>query len=365
MLKGIRHFSYSEPIPFSTFHSVKENLFTLQDTVNTNHATPVQPANTQVVRQTFIVKPEAVTPKTVNPEDTSANRIYKQTLPFEAPRTLEDEAYSENFMLGIPEKTVSAKYKFQLQGTDTSAVSNTKTVQEKKDTTITIIPKTESGLEGSRRNMSIDWVPGFLLVSLFIFAWIKILYQKYIVQVITSVLNYQTATRLLRERNILFQNMALGLNFVFAINTGLFLYYLIQYFNPQFNMGQVITVFSLAVSIIIFYNVKTFFCRLLGNIFQIKEEFAEYVHNINLYNKNVGLFLFPIVVSFPYIGIEYKTLLVYTGILIIGGLYILRIIRGVQIILRKGASIFYLILYLCAVEFLPVILLVKFSLTLV
>jgi hypothetical protein len=197
------------------------------------------------------------------------------------------------------------------------------------------------------------------------FSWIKILYLKYIEQIVVSLINYQVSLRLFRDRNVLFRNMALGLNLVFAINTGLFLYYLTQFFNlrSDFNQVQSVLIFSLGITLI--YGIKTFICRILGNIFLVREEFAEYIHNINLYNKNIGLFLFPVVISFPYIADSIKPSIIYIGMIVIGILIILRITRGIQIIMWKGASIFYLILYLCAIEILPVLLTVKLSYTLI
>ena len=195
----------------------------------------------------------------------------------------------------------------------------------------------------------------------------KILYQKYILQIITASINYQASIRLLREKNVLFKNMSVGLNIVFVINMGLFLFFVMSYYNFSqiISTNNFLSVLIYCLMIASIYITKTLLCRLIGFLFLAQNEFSEYVHNINLFNKNIGLFLFPAVIMVPYINNYLKPYIVYAGIILFLAILVLRIIRGFQIIIHKGVSSFYLILYLCAVEILPVLLIVKYSSTLI
>ena len=48
------------------------------------------------------------------------------------------------------------------------------------------------------------------------------------------------------------------------------------------------------------------------------------------------------------------------GIIIIGLMYLIRVVRLLIIFLNRNISIFYLILYLCALEILPGLIIVKY-----
>ena len=51
---------------------------------------------------------------------------------------------------------------------------------------------------------------------------------------------------------------------------------------------------------------------------------------------------------------------VEAGIIVLGFMYLVRVIRLLIIFLNRNISIFYLILYLCALEILPVLIVVKY-----
>ncbi len=301
----------------------------------------------------------------INPEDTISFKTYQEVLPYQHSRTDTDVIFQENFLLSIPYKTFSHHF-------DTASINNISTIPRiEKSIHIAISPRIKkdiTGIEGTALSeSSVNWIAGLLLLSLFVFSWMKILYQKYILQVVAAAVNYQSSVRLLREKNVLFKNMSVGLNLVFAINIGLFLFFVMAYFNISqiVSKNNFLSILIYCISIATIYSIKTLLCRFIGYLFLAQAEFSEYVHNINLFNKNIGLFLFPIVIMIPYINDSLKPIILYFGIVLFLGLFILRIIRGFQIIIHKGVSSFYLILYLCAVEILPVLLIVKYSSTLI
>ncbi len=304
------------------------------------------------------IKQEVIT----NSQDTSYDRVNNDELPFQHSKLIIDRIFQENFLLSIPYKSIGIN--------SSENLLNDSTIQRiEKSIHISLPPVVEKrplGIDGTLRSeSSFNWIAGLLLLSLFVFSWMKILYQKYVEQVVITVVNYQASVRLLREKNVLFKNMAVGLNVVFSINLGLFVFFTLAYFN----VSQVIAdrnflsvlIYCFAIGVI--YSVKTLSCKLIGYIFLAQDEFKEYVHNFNLFNKNIGLFLFPIVITMPYISDYMEPLVIFSGMAVFSSLFVLRTVRGFQIIIRKGVSTFYLILYLCAIEILPVLLLVKYSST--
>jgi Domain of unknown function (DUF4271) len=301
--------------------------------------------------------------KQENPEDTSS--VLNVNIPYFQQSHSFDSLCNENFLANMADKNISQHF-------DTTLLSKFGVVKKIKTAKVIPIEKTKpvpviSGLNGKLRvNDYMNWVPLILLMSLFAFALIKIQYKRYVDQVITSLINYQVSLRLLRERNVLFRNMSLGMNLVFGLNLGLFIYFILQNFGvkQQFS-DKFLNVLLYSGGLILLYMVKSFTCRMIGFLFKVQSEFIEYVHNINLFNKNIGLFLFPVVIAFPYINENIQPFVIYLGISILVIMVFLRTVRSIQIIMRKGVSLFYLILYLCAIEILPVLLVVKYSATLV
>jgi hypothetical protein len=117
-----------------------------------------------------------------------------------------------------------------------------------------------------------------------------------------------------------------------------------------------VIIFGLTIA---YYLVKKMVYILLGKLFSATEETYEYLFNLDNSNKIAGLFLFPIIslIAFnPFKSIGFTVVL---GIIILSFFYILLIQRGIFILLKKQFSIFYLFLYLCSLEFLPLLLIYK------
>lgn len=120
-------------------------------------------------------------------------------------------------------------------------------------------------------------------------------------------------------------------------------------------------VFASLAGLYVFRALSSLF---IGSVFLKQRVFSEYFHHANIYTKNTGLFLLPIVVALQFLSYQHIDIIVYIGLLIIVALYLLLLLRSFQVINRKNVSIFYMILYLCAFEFAPFLVLYKILLSL-
>lgn len=298
-----------------------------------------------------------VNKKTILPSDTIYTRYHQYNYPFASPLpvVLKNQ---DNFLMNIPAKSF-----IQPQQVLADSVRQAKADSVVVQSTIVLTSPTNNNFPGTvKAETGMNWIVITLLVSLFTFSWMRMVYEKFIVQIAGAMVNYQVSLRLFRERNVLFRNISLALNFTFAVNFGLFIYFVVDFFG----MGQVLpykflSMLAYTMGVAVIYGLKSGVCKFIGYVFVVKDEFDEYIHNVRLYNKNIGLFLFPVIIVYPFIMDQAKPFVIYAGFLIIATLILLRIHRGFQIIMKKGASIFYLILYLCAIEILPVLLLIKFT----
>ncbi len=112
--------------------------------------------------------------------------------------------------------------------------------------------------------------------------------------------------------------------------------------------------------ILVTYFVKIIVTRILGNIFEVKEASTEYVYNILLFNKTIGLLLFPICLLLAFARQIPSDFLIWTGIVIIGLVLIYRLLRIILIgMANSSVSFFYIILYLCTLEIIPFVVILK------
>ncbi|MFW5658193.1 MAG: DUF4271 domain-containing protein [Bacteroidota bacterium] len=206
-----------------------------------------------------------------------------------------------------------------------------------------------------------DWIIGvFILISILL-AWVRVYFGKYLHKVTNSTHNYQASYSLYRDKNVLLQRVNISLNWVFFLSTGVFLYQLVQLNQITIPWLQSIQVFLFFLTGIgVFYLFRNMMVNITAYLFQQKELLGEYLYNVNLFYKNIGLFLIPVIVGIAYVNARYSMLLLYSGLAIVSVLFILRYLRGFQIILKNRVSVFYLILYFCTLEFLPVLVLYKF-----
>ncbi|MGC9470407.1 MAG: DUF4271 domain-containing protein [Bacteroidales bacterium] len=206
-----------------------------------------------------------------------------------------------------------------------------------------------------------DWIVGILLISLIVVAWIRIFYNKYLASAFTGLLLYQQGKNLFRERNLHYQRFSLGMNALFSLTAGLYLYLAHDYFSLGFSGLKGFPGFLLlAVGVMLIFFIRSVICRLTGFIARAGDLFAEYMHTIMMINKVLGLVLLPLVIGLPYLPGFLVPYLVYGGLGLFLIAYLVRIYKGLQIFILNRFSIFWMILYLCALEILPYLMIYKY-----
>ncbi|MFO7829867.1 MAG: DUF4271 domain-containing protein [Bacteroidales bacterium] len=210
-----------------------------------------------------------------------------------------------------------------------------------------------------------NWITLLLIATFMLYGWIRFFNKKYFISLVKSTISYQEAHALYRDKNSLMQRASFITNLLFISNVSLFVVQLINFFNIRVTEFVEYEIYFLVfASLIGLYLFRAITSGFIGFVFLKQRVFAEYFHHINLFTKNTGIFLFPVIVALQYLSYDYLEFLVYIGLIIVVGLYLLHIVRSFQIINRKNVSIFYMILYLCAFEFSPFLIIYKMLLTL-
>lgn len=237
------------------------------------------------------------------------------------------------------------------------ASPNENVVLEKLQTEQLITPENKKEKKGFE---STDWMLGVIIVSLLLFGWIRVGFGRFVNAVTQAGYNYFASRRLQEEGNIVRSRVFHFMNLLFFINIALFLTQILDYNNlTLFNLHGISVFFASLVFWIVLYGLKSFSLALLDFLFLTKGGFLSYNSTVFIYNKIYGFLLLPIVSVLPFVPSHITPIMFKIGIGMFGVFYVLRLFRGLQWGFKNRLSIFYMILYLCALEILPVLILYK------
>jgi hypothetical protein len=193
-----------------------------------------------------------------------------------------------------------------------------------------------------------------LIVLLFILLVTMVVSSgKYISQLLQSVFNRVVANRLYREKVGSLLEVSNRLDLFFFLNTGLYLYHIANFYGDN---DSSLLLYGICLGAIFGWVIFKFLAyRLTGFVFDTSSETREYIFYLKLGNKVTGLLLFPVAIALFFIKTDIAiALFILGGILIVffifHGLY-----RGIRVIGQKVFSIYYMILYLCTLEILPLV----------
>jgi len=211
-----------------------------------------------------------------------------------------------------------------------------------------------------------DWLIGIIIGCLVLFAWLKLFYYKFIDQTFISLWNFQLSENFLRDQSIFSRRVSMLLNLNFIVTAGLFFYLIATYFemNPW-----TLTPFNIFLAstgtITLLLAARYVISHLTGTVFNYHKLFKDYLSQIMIIYKIAGIVLIPIIMAIAYLPDTLRIYLIITGLILLAAGVLFRFVKGIQLIFNKDVSIFYLILYLCTLEFLPALVLYKFFSSLV
>ncbi len=202
-----------------------------------------------------------------------------------------------------------------------------------------------------------DWLIGVLVLMFLLFATVKLIFNKYLSQLVQSTINYSTFTRTFRERYFNLFHASFRLDVIFNMILALFSYQFISLYKINFGLSKSYYVYLACLGIVIcYFTAKRILYYIIGVLTESKHEVQEYLFSITVFNRVLGLFLLPISATIAFIPLSQIEPMLFAGLGIIIIFYLMSLIRGAKIFLKKQFSISYLILYLCTLEFLPLLL---------
>lgn len=214
--------------------------------------------------------------------------------------------------------------------------------------------------EGLPRPRGESWIMGVVLFLVLFFALIKYFFAKELGSIVQSFYSNQILGQINKEDNLFSSWPFVFLYLLFGLIIGLYLYLSGKYLQLSYSVEGFELFLLLSASVISLFTIKIIVLRLLGFLFDIRKLVREYVSILYLSYFNSALIFLPLVIAFSLTPNRFAGVYGYAGIGLLVLIFILQFLRaGANILSNYRFPKVYLIIYLCALEFCPLIILFK------
>jgi hypothetical protein len=196
----------------------------------------------------------------------------------------------------------------------------------------------------------------FILLAIF-----KVFYSRFINYFIQSSLYVFVANKIQKENSLLGNRVLLLLDIVYFVSTSVFILKAIDYYNIRNQIGLNIPLLFLSViGILVAFRIYKYIVTMVsGYSSQTITEMRElYFHQL-IYPRIFGIILIPLLFVFAFTDEKLSTAVLYFIIAAFFIQLIMKTLRTFRVFINKGFSIFYFLLYLCALEIVPVLVFLK------
>jgi hypothetical protein len=205
-----------------------------------------------------------------------------------------------------------------------------------------------------------------LILSFILFVIVKVFSPRKFRQMLGAFIKPSAMNQLLREEYAFSNRSSILLLSLFLLVFPLFIlqttsFFLQKTFTGGSNHIQTIPAYLLLLTFVLAtYSLKISSIRFISSAVGLRASGAEYIYTILLFNKIAGLFIFPLVLLIAFARQLNAGYFLDLGLMILAILLIYRMLRLIQIgISSAGVSGLYLFLYLCTLEILPLVVLIK------
>lgn len=204
-----------------------------------------------------------------------------------------------------------------------------------------------------------DWFIAILTISVLVAGLSRLFWRRYMNNILQSVV-YKSTMGKLDVHNVsnFYPSFVLGALFFF--NSSVFIYQVLAINNRQFLTFHSWGIIPIVlVFLLVLFSLKVLVYRLVAHVFETKNQVREYLMGSSVMSKAFSLLIIPVIVMIPFLDSTLQPLFVKAGFGLFILLYLIQLARGVRIILSNTFSVYYIILYLCALEILPLTILFK------
>jgi hypothetical protein len=199
-----------------------------------------------------------------------------------------------------------------------------------------------------------DWIIAVICLVSVLYIVSRLVFPRYHGRIAHAFFNRYEANKLISEKNVLFHNNGFLLNIIPLFCIAMLVYEQRSFFNPEFNLDNPFLKYLVILSLVTVYFLgRILVISLFGLSFE-RQEISLRFNQVYLLNfDNLGTFILIPALVLPYSHGIIKIILLITlwlG-LILWVLY--TILRELELLKSYRVSIFYMFLYLCTLEILP------------
>ncbi|HTI59799.1 DUF4271 domain-containing protein [Mucilaginibacter sp.] len=214
--------------------------------------------------------------------------------------------------------------------------------------------------EGSSRPSRDRWVIGIILALLIYAAILNLFMGKDVESVWQSFYSKRMLNQVSKDDGVINSWTFLALFLLFALTFGLFLYQFSAYRHVYYTIGGAQLFFSLTFIILVLFAVKFVVVKFLGFVFGTGKLVSEYLSVSYLTYFNIGFVFLPVSLCFSLLPDPLIKYVLFFAFVLIAAIVVWQYLRGsVGIISNILFHKFYLIVYLCALEICPILILIK------
>jgi hypothetical protein len=213
---------------------------------------------------------------------------------------------------------------------------------------------------GIARPRGETWIIGVILFLVLFFSLIRYFFPAELNSIIMAFYSNQILTRINKEDSLFNSWPFVFFYLLFGLIIGLYLYLSGKYMQLTYPFEGFELFLFLTALVIGLFTFKIIVLRVLGFLFDVQRLVREYVSVLYLSYFNAAILFLPVVIAFSLTSSSYAGIYTYIGIVMVLGIFVVQFLRaGTNILSNYKFPKVYLIIYLCALEICPLIILFK------
>jgi len=214
--------------------------------------------------------------------------------------------------------------------------------------------------EGSPRPYRETWVIVVVLFLVLFFALIRFFFPAELNTIVYAFYSNQALSKINKEDTLFSSWPFVFLYLLFGLITGLYLYLSGKYLEITYPAEGFELFIYLSAVVIGLFTMKIIVLRIVGFLFDVNRLVREYVSVLYLSYFNAAILFLPVVIAFSLTSYRFAVIYSYIGVAMLVIIFLLQFLRaGANILSNYKFPKVYLIIYLCALEFCPLIILFK------
>ena len=202
-------------------------------------------------------------------------------------------------------------------------------------------------------NQDINFI--ILTISLLIIAILYAFYYKHSKQFVYGIISQRYVNQFLREENVFTFRVKSLFYILLILNISLFIWG-----ASPLNENTFLSVFTIVFFVSLYYLIKYFLIRFLGILLQMKQISVLAVFFTTLFDKVFALIIFPLLVILHFCDSPLSFSMDYVIFICLLLFFMLKLFWLWKIGINSfGLSRFYLFIYICTLEFFPLLLLYR------